>query len=211
MDTGGIDDLDGYREPIEYYESKYTIVSLHVVLLVGCTEFLFPGFLSWLLSTLSLDSTENKEFLSTHFTEIVTLVAFIVVLVGVHEALHYVANRINGYSPTIGFRLMWTWKIPELIPYVVVLDEPLTRKQNVFALIAPLVVINVVAAIALLPVFPSSVSYFAAVGLVINTAGSSGDIYHAVKVARHPPGTVFRNVETGDGVDTFYYVPVQSD
>lgn len=203
--------LDGFRPPVEYHTSFPTVLALNLMLLAALAEFFFPGVVPAFLASIPFSAGEFVEFISENSSQVTGFIVFSVVVVVVHELIHVAAHKLNGFDHSYGVTWVWTWEIPNPVPYVVVLDDPLTRHENVIGLIAPLFVLTLVGVIGLLPVFPAVVTYFAKVLLVVNTAGSSGDIYNSVKVARHAPGTLFRNVESEGGIRTFTYEPNGED
>ncbi|MEF8825920.1 MAG: DUF3267 domain-containing protein, partial [Halapricum sp.] len=162
-------------------------------------EFFFPGVVAEFRAAVPFSAAELLQFLSANRSQVTGFVLFSVALVIIHELIHVAAHKWNGFDHSYGITWVWLWKLPNPVPYVVVLDDPLTRSENIMGLLAPLVVLTAVGVVGLLPLFPAIVTYYAKVLLVVNTAGSSGDIYNSVKVARYPPGTLFRNIESRGG------------
>lgn len=199
--------IDGFRSPVEYHTSFPTVLVLNFVLLAVFAEVFFPGVLQDFLAALPFSAGEFVEFISENRSRVAGFLVFSVVLVAVHELIHVAAHTVNGFDHSYGVTWVWLWKLPNPVPYVVVLDDPLTRSENIMGLLAPLVVLTAIGLVGLLPVFPAIVTYYAKVLLVVNTAGSSGDIYNSVKVARHAPGTLFLNVTSESGIRTFTYEP----
>ena len=85
----------------------------------------------------------------------------------------------------------------------------MVRRDNIATLIAPLVTIDALALVGLLPMLPSSVTHFAKAVLVISSAGSIQDVYNVVRIRGMAEGTRFINVENG-GTRTFYCVPINT-
>lgn len=196
---------EGFAE--EYHTSPITITALYFVSLVGLTELFFPGTVDAFVSALPFSPSEVVHFLATNRGAIVAFMAFSVVLIVVHESIHFFMHRLNGFDPTYGIMVMWMWKIPELAAYVVVLDDPLPRNENMIGLAAPLVVLTTVGLVGLLPVFPETVTYYAKLLLVLNTTWSCADIYNLMRVSRYPPGTRFQNEMDEGAVRTFVETP----
>jgi hypothetical protein len=90
---------------------------------------------------------------------------------------------------------------------VATFDEHISRQENISSLIAPLLVIDAIALIALLPVFPASVIYYAKIALVVNTAASMQDVYNVARLLKMEEGTQFINV-AGEKIRSFYCIPV---
>lgn len=203
-----VNSIEGFQDPLEYHTPFPTVIAMNLGLLSVLAEFFFPGVVPEFLAIVPFSAGDLASFLSGNLSQVTSFVVFAVVLVVVHELLHAAAHKVNGFDYSYGVKWIWTWKLPNPVPYIVVLDDPLTRSDNITGLITPLVVLTVVGVVGLLPVFPPVVSYYAKVLLVLNTAGSSGDIYNSIKVARYPPGTLFRNVNFDDGIRTFTYKPI---
>jgi hypothetical protein len=202
-----VNSIAGFKDPDEYHTSFPTVITVNLVSLVVLAEFFFPGVIAEFHAAIPFSAVDLLQFLSVNWLQIVGFVLFSVALVIIHELIHVAAHKWNGFDHSYGVTWVWLWKLPNMVPYVVVLDDPLTRSENIMGLLAPLIVLTTVGLVGLLPLFPAIVSYYAKVLLVVNTAGSSGDIYNSVKVARYPPGTLFRNVESNDGIRTFTYEP----
>ena len=199
--------FEGFKDPDKYHTSSPTVVGLNLALLVALAEVFFPGVVPAFLESIPFSARELVEFLSLNSTQVTGFIVFSVVLIAGHELIHVAAHKLNGFDHSYGFTWVWLWKIPNPVPYVVVLNEPLTRSENIRGLLAPLVVLTGMGLFGLLPVFPEIMTYYAKVLLVVNIAGSSGDIYNSVKVARYPPGTLFLNVKSERGIRTFTYEP----
>lgn len=199
--------IDGFEEPDEYRTSEPTVVVLNLILLAGLSEIFFPGVVPAFLSSFPFGAGDIVAFLTSKPSQVIGFTTFVVILVAVHELIHVVAHKLNGFDHSYGVTCVWFWKLPNLVPYVVVFDDPLTRSENIRGLLAPLVVLTVIGLAGLLPIFPEAVTYFAKVLLVVNTAGSSGDIYNSVKVAQYPSETLFLNVKSEGGIRTFTYEP----
>lgn len=199
--------INGFRDPDEYHTSSLTVAMLNFGLFAVLVGVFFPDLFPSFLATIPYSTVESINFLIENQTQIIELLVFSVALIAVHELAHVAAHKLNGFNYAYGVKWVWTWKIPNPVHYVVVLDDPLTRSENIAGLLAPLVVLNMVGVVGLLPVFPAAVSYYAKVLLVVNTAGSCSDIYHSIKVARHQPGTLFQNIMSNGEIQTFTYEP----
>lgn len=197
----------GFEEPDEYHTSIPTLFVLNLALLAVLAEVFFPGVMLALLASIPFSAGEFVEFLSSNPSQVTGFIVFSVVIVAVHELIHVAAHKLNGFDCSCGVTWVWLWKLPNPVPYVVVLDDPLTRSETIMGLFAPLVVLTVIGLVGLLPVFPEIVTYYAKVLLVVNTAGSSSDIYNSVKVVRYASGTLFLNVKSERGIRTFTYEP----
>lgn len=160
---------DNYTEYVEYIVPEQRIILVVLALTIGLGEALFPGVTVWFYNTLN-------EGLIHFLTVSVDEILFLAGLVLVHESIHYLAALKQGYRPQAGIRLYESFYfIKEPSPYVVVLDEHIPRNHNLVMLSAPLLIINATALVALLPIFPPQVTYYAKIALVVNTASSIQD------------------------------------
>lgn len=205
MTGGSAKSISGSKDPDEYHTSFATVMAVNVVLLVLLIEFFFPGLIADFLAAVPFNAAELLHFLIAYRLRVLGFLLFSVVLIIVHELIHVAAHKRNEFDHSYGVIWVRLWKLPNPVPYVVVLDDPLTRKENITALLAPVLVLTAVGLVGLLPLFPDVVTFYAKILLVVNTAGSSGDFYNSVKVARYPPETLFLNVESGNRIRTFTY------
>lgn len=195
----------GYGDPTEYHRNDYFVAFLSFVLLVGLTELFFPGVIEWIIGALL---TNADRFVDRNAGRIVGVFGLVAVLVPVHEGVHYLASKRLGYSPRFGFRVNWLVVIPQPTPYVVTVDEYFDRWSDIIVLIAPLVVIDAIALVGLIPVFPPAVGRVSKLVLILNTASSGADMYNATRVLLSPPGTRFINCFDDGELRTFYTEPL---
>ncbi|WP_435346041.1 DUF3267 domain-containing protein [Haloarchaeobius sp. HRN-SO-5] len=119
--------------------------------------------------------------------------------IGVHEYIHFFADRLFGYDPIIEFGL------PN--PYVVTLQEFKNRNHSAISLIAPLLVIDI-AALGLLQMQVSPLlTYSAVFALMLNTGASGSDIYGFLFLLSVPSGTMLYSVADSDEIETYVYPP----
>ena len=105
------------------------------------------------------------------------LAAVLIVVVPSHEGMHAITAKILGHTP--GLKI----DFPRIFTTV---TESLPRDHVVLIALAPLVVLNLLA-LALLVLSPFKL--FAALYLLLNTVGSAGDIWLAVKLLGHGRNT----------------------
>lgn len=183
----------------EYTIPERLIAITGIVMSVTLSELFFPGEIFQLI-------TDFEQDLVGVLVDIAPEIGFLALLIAIHEAIHYMATRVNGQSPEFGLRFQKTfWVLKEPVPYVVALEQRISRNENIFALIAPLVVINTLAVGVLLLPVPDVASHFARLTLVINTAGSVQDLYNVVRLLRFPKTADFVNL-VDDEIRTFYTV-----
>lgn len=199
--------IEGYQDPVEYRTNWSVVVFLNLLLFWGGLVVLFPNLIIDVLRGVPYRFGTIQQFLITNVGDVLGFVGFVLLFVLVHESIHTAVHRTNGFELAVGIKWVWTWNLPNPAPYVVVLDSLIPRNKNIAGLTAPLLVLNGLALVGMLPIFPPLVVTYSKVVLLLNTAGSCSDIYHTVRVFRKPAGTMFINLESGTGIDTYYYVP----
>lgn len=191
---------DGYTEYVEYIVPERRMVLLVLALTVGLGEAFFPGLTAWFYNIVSQSFT---NFVLVSIEEIL----FIGGLILVHESIHYLVAWRQGYDPRAGIRFIDSfYGIKEPCPYIIVLNEHIPRDHNLAMLIAPLLVIDAVALVGLLPIFPTYIAFFAKIALVVNTASSMQDVYNVFRLLKMDEGTQFINIMEDD-VRSFYCKP----
>lgn len=117
------------------------------------------------------------------------LLAALAAVVPAHEGVHALAAKSLGHTP--GFKI----DLPRIFT---TFATSLPRDHVLVIALAPLVVLNALA----LALFPfSSLRLFAALCLLLNTVGSAGDIWLAVKLLGHARDT--RVLATAAGVEVW--------
>jgi len=192
---------EGYSDYTEYTVPEKKLVAVVLFLTFALGEVFFPGVTLWFYQQVNQDLGALIEISAQELL-------FLAGMVAVHEAIHYLVGWKQGHSPEFGIRLIDSfWILKEPTPYVATFDEHISRQENISSLIAPLLVIDAIALIALLPVFPASVIYYAKIALAINTAASMQDVYNVVRLLKMEEGTQFINV-AGEKIRSFYCIPV---
>jgi hypothetical protein len=113
------------------------------------------------------------------------LAAALLVVVPSHEGLHAVAAKSLGHTPVVKIQL------PRIFTTS---SESLPRNHVVVIALTPLVVLNTLA-FALFSF--SSLRLFAALCLLLNTVGATGDIWLTVKLLGHARDTRVLATEAG--------------
>lgn len=192
---------EGYSEYQEYTIPEKWILGLVLALTFVLGELFFPGSALWLYTQVNNDLTGLIES-SAHE------LLFITGMVAVHETIHYFMGWKHGHNPTFGIRLLDSvWILKEPTPYVATFNEHITRNENITSLIAPLFVIDAIALISLLPIFPATVTYYAKIALVVNTASSMQDVYNVARLIRMSEEAKFINV-IEDEIRSYYCTPL---
>jgi hypothetical protein len=184
--------------------SEYTIPERKIAvaafgLMITFAEIFFPGGLIRFIINLQTD-------LAGALVAVLPEIAFLLLLIIIHEAIHYITTLINGHSPQVGIKFYRTfWVLKEPAPYVIALNQYISRNENIRTLIAPLVLINVIAIGVLLIPAPEILNYYARLALVVNTAGSIQDLYNVGRLLRLPEEADFVNLDNGE-IRTFYRI-----
>lgn len=114
----------------------------------------------------------------------VVLLGAVVAVTAVHEMVHGVAYHLLGYDVTYGVAL----RLGAF--YVAAFDQFQTRRDSLAVGLAPLVVLTLALA-PLLAVPAPWVAASAYVAIVLNTAGSAGDLYLVWRLLRDPPRSLY--------------------
>lgn len=194
--------LESFEDSAEYEEyliPEKLLSGSVLILTILLGELFFPGVISWFYNG-------GKDNLVGIALDSVNELLFVGCMIAAHEMIHYAVAVSRGYDPDIGVRLVDSyWGIKEPSPYIVVLDEFLSRDDNIIMLVFPLLVLDGIAVIGMLPIIPAVVAYYAKIVLVVNTAFSIGDLYNVVRLLRMPSETRFIN-QQGEDLRTFYTV-----
>lgn len=198
-----IETLTADSEWSEYKLPERAIAVAAVGLTIILSELLFPGDMMQLLTDLRVDSSGT-------LVELAPEIVFIGLLITVHEVTHYLMSIRNGHSPQFGLQFQKTfWLLREPVPYVIALNQRISRNENIRALIAPVIVINTVAVGVLLAPVPEIIDYYARLALVVNTAGSIQDLYNVGRLLGLPETTEFVNLAEEE-IRTFYTIQSNS-
>ncbi len=192
----------GYANYQRYTFREWVSFVCHALVVVVLAAALFPGIWSTavFLSSLPTDAAVLR------FATLVPEFGVALLVVGAHEAIHYLACARFDKEPQFGFRWGSFLGIPEPMPYIVSLRHHLSRSEILVTFLAPLLVIDALALVVILTSVSPAFDHFARVVLLVNTASATRDIHNAVNVLRFPNGTKFINVVRED-VETFYCVP----
>lgn len=191
---------NGYTEYVEYIVPEQRINLLVLALMIGLGETVFPGVSIWFYNAVSQGLI---NFVIVSLEELLFLGGLILV----HEGLHYLVAWKQGYNAQAGIRFTDSfYGIKEPTPYIIVLNEHIPRNHNLAMLIAPLLIIDTVALVGLLPIFSPHFAFFAKIALVANTAFSMQDVYNTFRLLKMDDRTQFINIMEDD-VRSFYCVP----
>ncbi|MFP8955785.1 DUF3267 domain-containing protein [Natrialbaceae archaeon A-CW3] len=184
----------GYADPDEF--SYPTVLIVGGSTLIGLLCVVGVGML--LLSvqeaavfdpfvTVTVDGETTAFSMDVTAAAVPFLVAVVVTAVG-HELIHGAAFRYYGHEVTYG-------AVPSMGAFYAAAFGQFQTRDDLFRVgLAPLVVITVVC-LPLLAVPVPFVAVTAALVLVLNTAGSIGDLYAVWRLWQFPPGTQLYDVE----------------
>ena len=113
------------------------------------------------------------------------MVAAISSIVIVHEAVHGLVAALFGIRPIFGH------KFPTVY---VTFKERMSRNHFLIIATAPFIIIDVIFILLFAAGFNKIYCYFC---LILNTAGSFGDLWIAIKLIGHKRGTVVQDLKTG--------------
>ena len=203
----------GHTEPQEYNRSERAVLVLGLLLtgLFGISTFqsIAVGAEAYIGMWLDFAASMGISILSALVAGVaIVVVGLAVLLYGIvtpiHELIHYgVAKQLN-LNPDFGFDEMRHVKNPR----VVALSTGIPVWKNMLMLIAPFVAIGFVAVSAMFA-FDGLVAGIAGVVLWVNSASSSQDLYHYLRLLRMDPETKFANFERDGEIRTEYVVPEQ--
>ncbi|WP_284009237.1 DUF3267 domain-containing protein [Haloarcula pelagica] len=179
---------DGYGDPEEFHYSLPIMLAL-ILLLVGPALFVF-GTLLWdgqgaaLADFFGVTVTDDAGFEATIPIAIGgVFVAAVVVVTVLHELVHGLVFRLQGYRVSYG-------AAPQLGAfYAAAFHQFQARNDTILVGIAPLIVLDAL----LVPLFfvpIPVVAVFAFVAVLFNTLGAAGDIYLLARLLRMPRGTL---------------------
>ncbi|ELZ16053.1 hypothetical protein C477_16205 [Haloterrigena salina JCM 13891] len=197
---------EGYNDPYQFEYSKLPLTLTGIVLTI-----VFTVVYGWLLIQLQgpealffVFEVEDEEGISMGFDlirmAVPLVVAFLTVAV-VHELLHGVVFQRYGYDVNYG---VW-WRFGAV--YAAVFHQFHSREHNLRVGIAPLVIFTALC-LPLLAVPCPLVATSALFALVLNTAGSVGDLYALWRFYRMPQGTVFYDINMND---MYVFEPLNAD
>ncbi len=172
------------------------------VLLSLCAMGLLPAASWFWLAALTLLRPEQQEIrivvTASNFPGFVLwAAATLLVFLGLHEGTHGLAFwLLGGARPVFGFR--------GLVAYASAPGLVLSRRRFLAVGLAPLALLSVLGALSL-PLWPVPVLPWVWLALMLNTAGSVGDLVVAAWTLRYRPGVLFRDLP--DRVEA--YVPAE--
>lgn len=172
-----------------------------LLLTAGSFILFFVFFALTLLAYIQVTGADSFSFTMSSPSDLLPLIVFIllILLTGIlHEGVHGVAYRLLRRHPVFG------WGRRSVLLYCSCSAGGLyTRKESIFILMAPFVLIPAVGTVlmALAPAWACA----ALVLLPLNAAGSVADLRAAAAIVRSPPGSVVLE----EGEEMAVLVPLQ--
>ena len=198
---------DGYADPYAFEYPTAVLLIGSVLLGIGSTvgfgalllliqgPEVFPAF-----AEVPADGEASTYVIDLTALAVPILVALIVTAV-IHELLHGAAFEYHGYDVSYGAVLtMGAF-------YAAAFDQFQVRADLLRVGLAPIVVVTVVC-IPLLAVPAPTVALTAAFVLILNTAGSIGDLYAVWYLRRLPRGTITYDVDISH---SYVYEPLEEE
>jgi len=189
----GLDDTllpqtpDGYAPPVEFRYSMVALVAI-VALVVPVALLVFGTLLRMgqgdaLAALFRYETTDTGFSFSVPLALAVVFLATVVVVTVLHELVHGLAFRLQGYEVSYGV-------VPQLgAVYAAAFHQFQLRDETRLVALAPLLVLDVLVLPLLFVPIPL-LAFGAFVGLLLNTAGAAGDLYIVWRLQRYPPGTL---------------------
>lgn len=191
-----VGELEARKEYREFTTPERVVSGLALLSAISLSQVVFPGWVRWIVGF-------NSDYVAI-LGALSDEVLFVAATTVVHECTHYAVALWFDYEPQFGITLTDSvWFIKEPTPYVAIIEQPVSRDENIWMLIAPFVLISGVASLLMLMPSPSWVTHYAGVAFVFNTSASMGDIINCVQLFSISRNTEFVNVMDGE-LRTFY-------
>jgi hypothetical protein len=170
----------GYDSPIRFQYPGLLLTILNIVFIV-LTVPVVGLLVMW------IHGAPNSFVITFRLVDFITFWGTMLVTVLIHELIHAQAALALGYRINFGIK----WRLAA--PYVAALHQFITRDHNLLIAVAPLFVLTAIF-IPLLFIPVPLVLLIASTVLVINTAGSVGDLYLTWRFLRLPRQTLLYDV-----------------
>lgn len=177
----------GYADPVEFRYPMAALVAIVAALtpaaLVAFGSLLQIGQGDALPALFGYEATADGFSFALPGALAVVFVATVAVVTVLHELVHGLAFRLQGYDVSYG-------AVPQLGAfYAAAFHQFQPRDETRLVALAPLLVLDVLL-VPLLFVPVPMLAFAAFVGLLLNTAGSAGDLYIVWRLQRYPPGSL---------------------
>lgn len=203
---------EGYSTPTEYVSSDRWIVAIGVALVLPVILFTHTkismgavNLIGWsekALTNIGIHSRPLLLLFAAFLASVCWILVSAIVIITLHESIHYTFATIFNNNPRFEFN--WRLNVPN--PSVVAYHQGINRRENVAMLIAPFSILSLLCGIGM-TVTSGVVSGTFAIMFAVNAVPSCGDLYHAGRIVKMPPGTLSANFEEQDTLRTEISTP----
>ena len=178
---------DGYADPVEFRYPMAVLAAIVAlvtpVALVAFGSLLRIGQGAALPVLFGYESTAEGFSVSVPLVLAVVFVATVAVVTVLHELVHGLVFRLQGYDVSYG-------AVPQMGAfYAAAFHQFQPRSETVLVALAPLVVLDALMLPLLFVPIPM-LAFAGFLGLLLNTAGAAGDLYIVARLLRYPPETL---------------------
>lgn len=203
----------GYTKPKEYNRNETHVLLVMLVVTAGVVvvagEKAAEGgsvYVDWWFNFAAQTAVSSSPILSVGLAMLVAAVGFVaihkVIIVPVHEAIHYLLGWLLDMSPKFRYDDGFIGQNPA----VVALSTDIPVWKNLVMLTGPFVLIGI-ASVTVAFLTEGLLAGVAAVIFMTNSVGSAQDLYHHVRLVQMNPKTRFANFEENGEIRTEYAVP----
>jgi hypothetical protein len=177
--------------PDDYTEVKHLVATEQRTLLWLNAASLIPLviallFMGWWWAFVRQLRGPYSTAFSESLSGLIAVIVVVIVTFGGHELAHGLAIRWAGHRPRFGIALQ------KGVLYATADGAYFPRNHFVIIALAPLVLLTLIGMIVMAFV-PDSIGYYVGLIVVLNAAGSIGDLWMSAEVLRHPPDTLVRD------------------
>lgn len=131
-----------------------------------------------------------------------------------HEAYHWIAYWIFGLEPDYSVKWPDTTDLASIIltpiiPYVVVSEQPISKIEQLIALLFPVLGFSLTMLVVATLFGYSFIGFGAALSIAFNVGGSAGDLYDTYHTIGLPRDSIIWMEETNDYAVTYFCKPVE--
>lgn len=185
--------LKGFQEPKMI---KYNFIVLGIVgFILGIICLIIFSFVRLWIEN-GYFSTTIVFYVGRDFMWLFGLILLFVVTILLHEFIHGMAFKFFGYKIKYGL-------FAPFAAYTIAENQLIKKRDQFFVVLAPLFILDTIA-VFLLFLKISLLSDIAFFVLVVNTPGSVGDLWVALKIIKYPKGTLFFDYSPKDN---YVYIP----
>jgi hypothetical protein len=177
--------------PEDYREVRHIVATQPKILLRLNLASLIPlGIALWAMNTWSAQIQRLRGPYNTAFSEsfsvVLALALVLLITFGGHELVHALAIRWAGHKARIGM------KLDKGVFFATADNALFPRAHFLIIALAPLAVLSLLGMLAMIFV-PDRFAYFVGLIVVLNAAGSIGDLWMSAEVLRYPAESLVRD------------------